>query len=81
MRRLLIFAAVVMMIMAMAAPASAKITVCHVTHSAHTPVVEISVGDAAWNNGHDDAGTDVRPAKHQREDWNRGEGDCEFEGG
>jgi hypothetical protein len=80
MRRLLIFAAVVMMIMAMAAPASArsenapdKVTVCHVTHSVKNPVVVISVGNAAWHNGHDD-GFNLRPAKHQNEDEHPSEG-------
>jgi hypothetical protein len=59
-----------MMVLAMAVPASAgseKTTVCHVTHSVNNPAVVISVGIAAWNNGHDNA-DGLRPAKHQVDD-------------
>jgi hypothetical protein len=62
--------------MAMAAPASAKTRVCHVTHSVHDLVLVISVGDAAWNNGHAETGD--RPATHQANDQ---DGECSGGGG
>ena len=54
MRRLALIAAVVLVVMAIAGPATAKQDkewVCHMTHSLTNPIVLVHVA-AGWDNGH-----------------------------